>query len=556
MNARFARSTPALALALLGSVARAQGPGPLPPPPPPPLGNPQTPAKINLGKLLFWDEQLSSTRTVSCATCHIPEIGGSDPRSDPDLAGSTHPGFDAIFGNDDDVHGSPGVIRSDASARYQSSATFGLSAQVTPRKAPSVINAAYAPLLFWDGRATGTFIDPATGQVALQQGAALESQAIAPLVNDVEMAHMGRSWPEVIERVIASRPLALAQDVPPALAAFVANRSYPQIFQEAFGTPVVTAPRIAMAIASYERTQFSNQAPIDTFFGGQPNALTPLEQQGLQVFNSPQASCVTCHTGNLFTNQTFRYIGVRPTNEDVGRFAVTNNPGDLGRMRVPSLRNVELRAPYFHNGSARTLEDVVAFYNRGGDFDAPNKDPLIRPLGLTVQQRAALVAFLRRPLSDPRVAAAQAPFDHPTLFAGSSRQPELVGGGHAGSGGFTPRMIAIEPPLVGNPTFTVGIERGLGGAFAGLVIDLAHNPIGAPFAGAANRIPRTTTGHLYRVGPLQGAGAGNGWTSIVISIPADPSLIGRPLYGQWFVRDAGSGGLFCSSEVFHLTHFD
>lgn len=555
MNARNAIQSSMVALVLCSAVARAQGPGPLPPPPPPPLGNPQTPAKVNLGKLLFWDEQLSSTRTMACASCHVPEVGSSDRRSNPDLVGNVHPGLDTLFGTADDVHGSPGVIRSDATAHFQASASFGLSPQVTTRKAPSAINAAYAPLLFWDGRATGTFLDPVTNQVVLQQGAALESQAVAPIVSDVEMGHIGRSWAEVTARVIASRPLALATNVPAALTTFIDGRDYPQIFQEAFGTPGVTGARIAMAIATYERTQFSNQAPIDSFFGGQPGALTQLEQQGLNVFNSPQANCVVCHAGNLFTNQTFRYIGVRPTNEDVGRFAVTNNPGDLGRMRVPSLRNVELRGPYFHNGSMRTLEDVVAFYNRGGDFDAPNKDPLIRPLGLSQQQRTALVAFLRRPLTDARVAAAQAPFDHPTLFAGSAREPHLVGSAIPGTGGFAPHMVALAPPIVGNPTFTVGIEHGLGGAFAGLIVDVANNPVGAPFGGAANYLPRTSTGRIFRAGSLQGLGAGNGWNSWVISIAADPSLVGTPLYGQWFVRDPGSGGLFSASESFELTHF-
>src|SRR4029079_11777880 len=112
-----------------------------------------------------------------------------------------------------------------------------------------------------------------------------------------------------------------------------------------------------------------------------------------------------------FTNDTFQYIGVRPQADDLGRFNVTNNPGDRGRMKVPSLRNVELRAPYFHNGEMATLEEVVDFYDRGGDFDAPNKNPAIAPIGLSSTQKAALVAFLRRPLTDPRITAGTAPFD-------------------------------------------------------------------------------------------------------------------------------------------------
>jgi cytochrome c peroxidase len=551
VRARFATL---LTFALGGALARAQGPGPLPPPPPPPPANPLTPAKVQLGRLLFWDEQLSSTRTVACATCHVPERGGSDPRSNPLLGGNVSPGADLLFGTPDDIRGSPGVVRNLEPGDYASSAVFGLSPQVTGRKAPSAINAAYSQLLFWDGRAGPQFLDPVSGAVVLQGGAALESQSVGPIVNDLEMAHVGRDWNDVTQRVVASRPLALATSVPPNLVNFINGRSYPEIFGEAFGTTQVTASRIAMAIASYERTQFSNQAPIDAFFGGNPNALTPLEQQGLQVFNSPQAGCIGCHAGSLFSNNTFRYIGVRPAAEDPGRFAVTGNPGDLGRMRVPSLRNVELRAPYFHTGSMATLEDVVEFYDRGGDFNAPNKDPLIHALNLTSQQKQALVAFLKHPLTDPRVVGGQPPFDHPTLFAGSPRAPQIYGAPTAGSGGFAPRMIALAPPMIGNPQFTVGLEHGRGGAPAGLLLDLASSG-GIPFGQATSYLGMTPFLKIRRSGLLTGVGPGNGWTSIVLDIPFDPALVGTSLYGQWFVRDSGSGGRFSASAAFAATHF-
>src|SRR5262245_42640953 len=120
------------------------------------------------------------------------------------------------------------------------------------------------------------------------------------------MAHVGRTWGDVVQRVQQSTPLALSPNVPATIANFVNGRSYPQIFQEAFGSSLVTAPRIAMAIATYERTQFTNQAPIDQFLGGNPGALTPLEQQGFQLFGSPQAGCAACHAGALFSNQQFR----------------------------------------------------------------------------------------------------------------------------------------------------------------------------------------------------------------------------------------------------------
>ena len=537
--------------------AFAQGPPPPPPPlgpPPPPPGNPQSPSKVQLGKLLFWDEQLSSSRTVACATCHVPESGGSDPRSDPSLAGNVHPGADLSFGTPDDVHGSPGVVRGVASGSYATSALFGLAPQVTGRKAPSSINAAYAPLLFWDGRATGTFRDPVTNAIVLNAGAALESQSVGPIVSDVEMAHAGRDWAQVVARVEESAPLRLSPAVPPPLAAFVNGRDYPAIFQEVFGTSAVTPARIAFAIAAYERTQFSNQTPIDQLFGGNPGALTPLEQQGFQLFNSPATSCNACHVGNLFTNQAFQYIGVRPQDDDLGRFAVTGNVLDRGAMRVPSLRNVELRAPYFHDGSKATLEDVIDFYDRGGDFDAPNKPPLIRPLGLTTQQKTALAAFLRRPLTDQRVADAQPPFDHPALYAGSSRQPGIVGAGIAGSGGFVPRMIALAPPAIGNPEFTIGIEHARGGSLAVLVL-LSAESSGSRFGLLAPPVAGGPSPRTARAVSLGGVGPGQGWGSLVLDVPDDPALVGSRLFGQWLVRDPASPRAMAATPTFVATRF-
>ncbi len=553
----------ALVLAFLAASsagALAQGPPPPPPPPlgpppPPPVGNPSTNAKTALGRMLFWDEQLSSTKTMACATCHIPEKGGSDPRSVFGAAGNVHPGFDSLFGTLDDIRGSPGIVRSIANGNFSTSVMFGLRPQVTGRKAPSTINAAYSPTLFWDGRAGGAFVDPVTNSVVLNAGAALESQAVGPIVDSTEMGHVGRTWGEVSSRIASVAPLALATNVPASWTTFINSRGYPAIFQEVFGTPDITAARIAMAIASYERTLFSNQAPIDSFFGGNQNALTPLELQGQNVFISQQASCAVCHAGNLFTNQTFRYIGVRPQNEDVGRFAVTNNAADIGRMRVPSLRNVELRGPYFHTGKFMNLEEVVDFYNRGGDFNGPNKDPLIRPLQLTQQQRDALVAFLKRPLTDTRVTNATGPFEHPTLYGGSARTPALFGAPTAGTGSFMPRMVALSPALVGNDRFTVGVEGGLGGGFSGLVLDIMPNAVGTPFGDATAYLGFSPGARFRRVGSLNGVGAGQGWTSTVIPIANDPALVGTPLYGQWFVRDPGSGGRFSASAAFAVTHF-
>ncbi|MBL8862212.1 MAG: hypothetical protein JNK02_09380 [Planctomycetes bacterium] len=535
---------------LLAGVAAAQGPGPLPPPPVPP-GNPITPAKVNLGKTLFWDEQLSSTDTVACGTCHVFERGGSDPRTS---SASAHPGRNGVPGDADDVFGSPGVPRHAADGAYTLDAFFRLGTQVTARKAPSVINAAYVPALFWDGRASPQFVDPISGAVVLPGGASLESQSLEPPVSDVEMSHAGASWPGIAAKLAGSAPLRLAPAVPPQLAGWIAGRSYPELFQEAFGTPDVTPARVALALATYQRVLVSNQAPFDQLLAGNPQALTPQENAGFQVFNTI-GRCNICHAGPRLSNDSFRYIGLRPQDDDLGRFAVTGNPADRGRIKVPSLRNVELRAPYFRNGRFATLEDVVAFYDRGGDFNAPNKDPNILPLGLSPQQRANLLAFLRRPLTDPRVAGAVAPFDHPALNQSSARVPTLFGTGTPGTQGFVPRLVALEPAFVGNPNFTLALDGASAGRGAILVFSEGAVPGGAPFYGATAYVDLSPPLLLRRLGPLAGAGPGSGYGSASIAIPNDPSLVGRSFYAQAFVLDLTPGVRFATTEAAAIPRF-
>jgi cytochrome c peroxidase len=144
------------------------------------------------------------------------------------------------------VHGSPGRALSRADATYEHEPSFGLDVQVTGRKAPTMINAAFAPQLFWDGRATSEFYDPFTNQLLLPFNAALESQALGPPLSTAEMGHLGRDLFDVAARVAASKPLALAESVPPPLAQWIGERSYPELFAEAFGTPEVTPARIAL----------------------------------------------------------------------------------------------------------------------------------------------------------------------------------------------------------------------------------------------------------------------------------------------------------------------
>ena len=404
----------------------SQGPPPPPPPPPggaiPPLPpvpqppqNPGTPEKELLGKFLFWETQLSSDSAVSCGSCHFPEAGGSDPRSL--IQGTRHPGSDGVFGNADDVFGSIGIQAQDCNGAILGGGAFGMERQVTARRSQSTVGAMFSPRLFWDGRSGPEFIDPETGTVSIPGGStpaggALEAQALEPILSEIEMGCDTRSWDQVRARLIASIPLQFATNIPqPMVNALAQFPDYPALFEMAFGTPDITAERIAFAIAAYERTLLPDQTPFDQFINGNPNALTLDQQQGLNVFLN---NCLPCHGGPFLSDNVFHDIGVRPENEDVGRFQVTGNEIDRGRFKTPPLRNVALRAPFFHNGGKETLLDVVNFYNVGGDFQNPEQGPQTPPLNLPLGARLDLVEFLES-LTDPRAENALPPFDHPTM---------------------------------------------------------------------------------------------------------------------------------------------
>lgn len=534
-------------LALLGVTdVRSQGAPPPPPPlgqPPIPAGNPQTAAKIQLGAALFWEEQLSVTGTVACGTCHRPFGGGGDPRTALAGVSSINPGRDGMLGTGDDLHASAGVPAHGADGLYQSIATFGMASQVGTRRASSAVNAAYAPLLFWDGRAGGSFADPLTAQVLIPQGGALENQALGPLVNTVEMAFTGATVNTIGNRLTSVRPLALAVNVPDSLSGWIAGRDYPALFAEVFGSSTITAARIAMAIAAYERTLNANQTPLDAERGGTPS-LTNAERAGQQVFVAND--CAACHAGALVSDNQFHYIGVRPVDDDLGRFVQTNNPPDRGAFRTPSLRNAELRAPYMSSGRFMTLEQVVDFYDRGGDFNAPNKDPRVRPRNLTPQQKANLVAFLKRPLTDPRVAAETGPFQRPTLFTESDRIPHIVGSARTGSGAIAPQIGAIEPPLLGNTNFTVSVSNALGGAAATLVISRTD-------PGLQGSVPSGDfASHAIALG---GAGNGAGTGSVNVNLGNDPALLGQVLYGRFYIADPGAADGLAITQAFRITVF-
>jgi len=328
------------------------------PPMPIPANNPITPDKVKLGDKLFHDKRFSSTGEVSCATCHDREKGFAD--------------------------GLP--------------VSEGINKLTGTRNAPTVINAAYLHSQFWDGR------EPT-----------LESQSTQPFLNPVEMALPSH---EPILKIVRTDP------------------EYMDLFKKAFGKTGnrITMTEVSQAIASFERTLVAGNSPFDRYFyGGDKKAMSPAAIRGLDIFLN-QGRCVSCHvieqTQALFTDNRFHMIGaaaqqmpkdldeltaavedVKKKGTDIavlsnaktsslGRFAVTRDLTDIGAFKTPTLRNIDLTAPYLHDGSLKTLEEVVLFYNNGGRVKETDPVPEllsggIRPLNLSKEQEADLVEFLK-----------------------------------------------------------------------------------------------------------------------------------------------------------------
>ncbi len=492
---------------------------------PVPVENPITEDKRLLGKALFYDEQLSTDNTVSCATCHWHPVGGAEPNP------ARHPGFDGLFNTEDDVFGSAGVIAQDQHGDYRTHPVFGLEPQVTRRAAPSVINAAFAPELFWDSRAGGVFVDPLSGETLLSADAALETQSLAPPLDSAEMGHHGRDWPQVVGKLAHARPMALASDLPPDIAAAILDaRTYPELFRRAFGDSAITPARIAMALATYQRTLISDRSPWDDWNNGDSNAMTEAQTRGFDAFLL--GGCIQCHAPVQFTNHFSRNIGLRPIEEDMGLAEVTGNKFDAGRFRTPGLRNGGLKQSFMHNGAIATMDEVVEFYVVGEKFPE-NLDPSVTGIELTEQERADLTEFLTDALTDPRVVQRAHPFDVPTLFFDPDAPTEnpvlLPGTGRPAAGGVLPRMIAVTPPLIGTDDFKVGLTDVPEAARAVL-----HISFDAPADGAVS--PDTvlgpfTPGHPDGLAPVATAH----WP-----IPFSPILDGRRVYLQWVVDAPGS----------------
>jgi cytochrome c peroxidase len=230
----------------------------------------------------------------------------------------------------------------------------GIRGQVGGRNSGTIINAAYMRFQFWDGRESS-----------------LEGQALGPIHNPIEMG-------ETHENVVAK-----LNGIP----------GYVQQFQTVFGTNVTT-DGIAKAIAAFERTIVSGPSPYDRYITGDKSAMTPAAVRGLHLFNG-KGHCTPCHGGPMFSDQEFHNLGVgmdKPK-PDLGRFDHTKNPADKGRFKVPTLRNIALTSPYLHDGSAKTLMDVIDVYDKGGVRN-PWLDPLVVPLQLTQREKQELVAFL------------------------------------------------------------------------------------------------------------------------------------------------------------------
>ena len=416
----------AVVLAGAASLVRAQG-GPPPPPQLPvlqvPTANAITEEKRALGKILFWEEQRSGDSTVACGTCHAMGRSGTEARNNPI---AIHPGPDTLFGTVDDIRSSAGVAHVDVLGNPVQDPLFGFNRQVTRRAANAAVISAYSPELFWDGRAGTTFFNPETGNISIANGAALENQAIGPILSTVEMGRDQRSWADVSRKLQRSEPLGAATGLPADVLPLIAShKSYPELFQAAFGDPAITAERIAFAIATYERTLIPNQTPYDRFAAGippgQPGSLTPAQADAFNKFRP--SPCAACHTPPLFTNNTFRNIGVRPPSDDTGRQEVTTLFQDRGKFKVPTLRGVGLKTTFMHNGIFSNLNQVIAHYAPGNPrIFLDNLDPLL-PVGVAPQDVAGLIDFLANGLTDPRVRDQVFPFDQPATHDG--RLPQL-----------------------------------------------------------------------------------------------------------------------------------
>jgi cytochrome c peroxidase len=248
------------------------------------------------------------------------------------------------------------------------STSVGHDHQMGKRNAPSLLNVWAVDSLFWDGRV-----------------ASLEQQALVPIGDTLEMHQDPAMLPRKVKKIKGYRPL----------------------FQAAFGTEKVTAERVAAALATYQRSLQGRRSRFDIFLQGKPNALTDQEVLGLHLFRT-KARCINCHNGPLFSDNQFHNDGLTYYGrkfQDLGRYDVTHRPQDVGKFRTPSLREVGRTRPWMHNGLFDNLEGVLNMYNVGmprvkrkagqeNDPLFPVTSPLLQPLHLSKDEKAAVIAFL------------------------------------------------------------------------------------------------------------------------------------------------------------------
>jgi cytochrome c peroxidase len=280
-----------------------------------PDDNPYSPARAELGKMLFFDGRLSANGEVSCAFCHEPAhaFAASAPLSI---------GVDGKFGT---------------------------------RHAMTLINRAWGKSQFWDGRAP-----------------TVEAQIVSPLTNPDEMD--------------------MTKDG--AVQKIGAIKGYAPLFAAAFGDSGVTYERITKAIAAFERTIMSGNSPYDRYAAGDKSALSKQQKEGLDFFNK-KGECAECHRGPNFSDEKFANIGVGMdrANPDPGLAGITKKRSDFGKFKVPTLRDLAVRAPYMHDGSVKTLSEVLDIYAKGG-LPNPHLDTRLTPFYLDEDTKRALLAFL------------------------------------------------------------------------------------------------------------------------------------------------------------------
>ncbi len=280
-----------------------------------PADNKPTPNRIALGEKLFFDPILSRDSSISCGSCHLPNLKFTD--------------------------GLP--------------LSAGISGRTAMRNSMTILNVAYQPYAFWDGGVPN-----------------LEQQVLAPIENPNEMDF----------------------DVNLAVERLKNNPEYVLEFQKSYNLDpsVYTLTR---AIACYERTLFTGKSRYDRLvYDGDSSALTISEKNGMTMFFNEEGDCFHCHVDYNLTDYSFQNNGLYLVYPDSGRARITGRASDVGKFKVPSLRNVELTAPYMHDGSIATLEEVVEHYNSGGQLH-PNKSNVVRPKNLTTQQKQDLVNFLK-----------------------------------------------------------------------------------------------------------------------------------------------------------------